>query len=114
MSDDKIWYEPHPVTPERKAELRAQGFRILDAVFQPEGHENPGEGGCAGGADSNGDGKVTAAEIKASLTAAGVPFKGNASKGDLQALLAAFERSGLSGADWNNLADEDRAARIAQ
>lgn len=31
----KIHYEPHPVTPERKVELRAQGFRILDARFAP-------------------------------------------------------------------------------
>ena len=34
----KIAYEPHPVTPERKAELRAQGFKIIDARFAPEGH----------------------------------------------------------------------------
>lgn len=34
-----IWYEPHPVTPERKAELREQGFQILDAVFAPPGHQ---------------------------------------------------------------------------
>lgn len=33
----KIIYEPHPVTPERKAELRAQGYRIIDAVFAPPG-----------------------------------------------------------------------------
>ena len=33
--DAKIFYEPHPVTPERKAELRAQGFTILDAAFDP-------------------------------------------------------------------------------
>jgi hypothetical protein len=32
-----IHYEPHPVTPERKAELRARGLIILDAVFAPEG-----------------------------------------------------------------------------
>lgn len=31
----KIAYEPHPVTPERKAELRAQGYKILDARFDP-------------------------------------------------------------------------------
>lgn len=30
-----IAYEPHPVTPERKAELRAQGYRIIDAQFKP-------------------------------------------------------------------------------
>ena len=31
-----IAYEPHPVSPERKAELRAQGLRIIDIQFQPE------------------------------------------------------------------------------
>jgi hypothetical protein len=31
----KIAYEPHPVSPERKAELRAQGFKIVDAKFRP-------------------------------------------------------------------------------
>lgn len=30
-----VIYEPHPVTPERKAELKAQGFRIVDARFAP-------------------------------------------------------------------------------
>ena len=31
----KIAYEQHPVTPERKAELLAQGFQIIDARFKP-------------------------------------------------------------------------------
>lgn len=57
---------------------------------------------------------ATVHEIKAALEAAGVPVPEGAKKADLQALLTAFERSGLTGADWNNLADEDRAARIAQ
>jgi hypothetical protein len=35
----KIIYEPHPVTPERKAELRAAGFKIIDAVFAPDDTE---------------------------------------------------------------------------
>lgn len=30
-----IAYEPHPVTPERKAELVSQGYRIVDARFAP-------------------------------------------------------------------------------
>lgn len=34
---DKIIYEPHPVTPERKRELKQQGYRIIDAVFAPQG-----------------------------------------------------------------------------
>lgn len=41
-------------------------------------------------ADINGDGKVTAAELRAALTAAGVPFKSNASKPELQALVDAL------------------------
>lgn len=32
---EKIAYEKHPVSPERKAELRAQGFKIIDARFKP-------------------------------------------------------------------------------
>lgn len=34
--DMSIIYEPHPVTPERKAELLAQGYKIIDARFAPE------------------------------------------------------------------------------
>jgi len=30
-----IVYEPHPVSPERKAELRAQSAKIVDARFKP-------------------------------------------------------------------------------
>ena len=36
---EKIIYEPHPVTPERKAELRAQGYKIIDAQFAPDDHD---------------------------------------------------------------------------
>jgi len=35
----KIAYEVHPVTPERKKELRAQGFKIMDARFDPNPKE---------------------------------------------------------------------------
>ena len=30
-----IAYEPHPVSPERKAKLRAAGFKIIDVRFKP-------------------------------------------------------------------------------
>lgn len=30
-----IAYEPHPCSQERKAELRAQGFTIVDVAFKP-------------------------------------------------------------------------------
>jgi len=35
MKERKVIYEPHPVSPERKAELRAQGFTIMDAIYAP-------------------------------------------------------------------------------
>lgn len=34
--EQKVIYEPHPVSPERKAELRGQGYKIIDAVFKPK------------------------------------------------------------------------------
>jgi hypothetical protein len=37
----QIIYEPHPVTPERKAELRKAGYKIVDAVFAPDQGELP-------------------------------------------------------------------------
>jgi hypothetical protein len=40
----QVWYEPHPLAPGRKEELRAKGFKIIDAHFAPEGWENPGDG----------------------------------------------------------------------
>lgn len=39
--DLPIWYEPHPVTQERKREITSQGFRIIDAVFDPARIEQP-------------------------------------------------------------------------
>ena len=38
-----IHYEPHPVSPERKAELVAKGVRIIDAAFAPEGEDPKGK-----------------------------------------------------------------------
>lgn len=36
-----IAYEKHPVTPERKAELVGQGFKIIDAKFAPPAAPEP-------------------------------------------------------------------------
>lgn len=52
----KVIYEPHPVTPERKAELRAQGFTIIDAVFEPVGGSSA-QSVHTGSFDHDGDGK---------------------------------------------------------
>jgi len=35
MKHRPIHYEPHPVSRERKAELKALGFNIIDAKFAP-------------------------------------------------------------------------------
>lgn len=64
-------------------------------------------------ADANGDGKVTAAELKAALTDAGVKFDARWNKDKLAALWAAFQRWGGDAEVWNNLSDEDKANRIA-
>lgn len=37
MALDKIIYAVHPVAPEVKKEVNAQGFKLLDARFAPEG-----------------------------------------------------------------------------
>lgn len=41
MKEQKIIYEPHPVSPERKAELRKQGYKIIDARFDPNPKPEP-------------------------------------------------------------------------
>lgn len=33
----KIIYEPHPISPARKAKLQAEGYKIVDAAFAPAG-----------------------------------------------------------------------------
>lgn len=39
--DEKVIYEKHPVTAERKAELRQKGYKIIDAKFAPDDYEHP-------------------------------------------------------------------------
>lgn len=78
--DRPIWYEPHPVTSERKAELRANGYQIIDAVFKPDGYENA----------THDDGKVPESEQRAiliaELQAKGVEFNPEAPTDELRAL----------------------------
>lgn len=37
----KTIYQKHPVTPEQKADLRSQGYKIVDAAFAPAGYVHP-------------------------------------------------------------------------
>lgn len=88
MNDD-IVYEPHPVSPERKAELRREGKRIIDARFAPEGAKI---GGKATKAKAKAPAKPTEAdELRAKLTAAGVDFAADASLEELQVIAEASE-----------------------
>ncbi len=103
----KIAYEPHPVTAERKKELREQGYTILDAIFKPADFEQEEELQTSTGTTLNAD------ELRVKLSDLGVEHDKRQGRDKLAALLAAFERSGLSAAEWNNLADSDKAARIA-
>jgi len=39
--DEKVVYEKHPVTAERKSELRQKGYKIIDAKFAPDDYKHP-------------------------------------------------------------------------
>jgi hypothetical protein len=43
MAEKPVKYEPHPVSPERKAELLAQGYQIIDAIYRPRTDPEPAE-----------------------------------------------------------------------
>ena len=67
-----IHYEPHPVSPERKAELRAQGLKIIDSRFKPADLAEAETSAAAVEADAgNGapadDGAPAAGEPKATI-----------------------------------------------
>ena len=92
---EKVIYEKHPVSHERKAELRQKGYKIIDARFAPDGYEHPEplketKGSKAG--KSAAEKKASEeAELKEKLQAAlnekGVLFSPDASAEDLQKLL---------------------------
>ncbi|MCG6540177.1 hypothetical protein MCB86_08820 [Pseudomonas sp. KSR10] len=84
MSELKIAYEPHPVTPERKAELRKQGFKIIDARFKPQDADGEPEAGGTGRKPSHG---LRVDDIKAKLTEKGITFDEGAERAELAKLL---------------------------
>lgn len=85
--DEKIVYEKHPVTAERKAELRQKGYKIIDAKFAPDDykHPDPMKKGSSGGDKPSKGLKVD--EIKAKLTEKFIPFDENAERPALAELL---------------------------
>lgn len=69
MPKREIAYEPHPVSPERKRELRAAGFKILDARFKPDGVQIGGELQSAGIGTDSGD-QFSDDQLRAAIEAA--------------------------------------------
>lgn len=92
---EKVIYEKHPVSPERKAELRQKGYKIIDARFAPDGYEHPeplkeAKGSKAGKSAAEKKAAEDAemkAKLQAALTDKGIQFSPEASLEDLQKLL---------------------------
>ncbi|MCG6574875.1 hypothetical protein EGM97_09160 [Pseudomonas sp. AF32] len=84
---EKIVYEKHPVTAERKAELRQKGYKIIDAKFAPDDYKHPEpmkKGPSGGDKPSKG---LRIEEIKAKLTEKGIQFDDSAERPALAELL---------------------------
>jgi len=81
----KIIYEKHPVTPERKKELREQGYTIVDEVYRPEGA--PKKVTAPDGESPKPSEGLTVAQLKKALGAKDIAFDPKASREDLAALL---------------------------
>jgi len=85
--DEKIVYEQHPVTAERKAELRQKGYKIIDAKFAPDDYKHPEPmKKRSSGADKPSKG-LNVDEIKAKLAEKGIEFDAAAAKPALADLL---------------------------
>jgi hypothetical protein len=78
---EKIIYEPHPCSPERKKELRDKGYKIIDARFDPDATDEVAD-------ETEVTESSTVAQIKAALDARGIDYNGVTLKADLFALLS--------------------------
>lgn len=94
--EQKTIYEKHPVSPERKVELRAEGYRIIDARFAPADYKHP-HAKAQKDSDQGGQGdkQMTVPQIKDALAAKGVTIPDGVTKrDDLKALLDAAGEQG--------------------
>lgn len=81
--DEKVVYEKHPVTAERKAELRQKGYKIIDAKFAPDDYDHPDP---IKKVDRPSKG-LNVDQIKAALIEKGIEFDASANKPELAELL---------------------------
>lgn len=86
--DEKVVYEKHPVTAERKAELRQKGYKIIDAKFAPDDYKHP-EPIKKGAASGGNKPKTDEEKLRAALTEKGIQFDAAATPDELKALLPA-------------------------
>ena len=76
--DREIIYEEHPVSTERKKELREKGYQIVDARFKP-----------ADGTEHGDLTKLSVGELRDHVTEQGIEFDPKASKAELLKLIEA-------------------------
>lgn len=77
MAEIRIAYEPHPVSPERKKELRDLGFKILDIKFKPEGEPE----------DEPENDVMSKSDIMQALDELGIEYDGRSKESKLRDLL---------------------------
>ncbi|ARO24749.1 hypothetical protein TAL182_CH03003 [Rhizobium sp. TAL182] len=106
MTEKPIAYEPHPVSPERKAELVAAGFKIVDAVYAPKSET----------VALREDGPTVEEYVAAGYLAANYPPSGYASRStpdEIAAAIAAQAGANGGGTDTGiDLSDEQLHAAI--
>lgn len=102
----KIAYETHPVPYDRKRELNAQGFKVLDVRFKPEGH---------GGALRD-DGPTVADYVAAGYLASNYPPTGYAARSTpdeiADAIAAQTGANGLGTDSGDQFSDEQLRSAI--
>lgn len=78
LSFDKIAYETHPVPYERKRELKAKGFKVLDVRFAPASDplDHDGDGRKGGSPKPEGGDELNAARAKYLEVIGKHPFHG--------------------------------------
>lgn len=69
-NERKIAYEPHPVSPDRKAELRAAGYKIIDARFDPDSKPALATETAANGLGSESGDQFSDEQLRAAIEAA--------------------------------------------
>lgn len=84
----KIAYEKHPVSSERKEELRQKGYKIIDIRFKPADNKQDDDQ-----VDGGGDKSLTISRIKELLGEKGIDIPaGVTRRDDLLALLTDGEQ----------------------